>query len=220
MSDRKKRDRILLAVLPHVVFDGWSDRAMRAALADAGLSGDDARAVFPDGMGQVVAHFSDWADRQMLNALEKAEKAGEKGGVRATIALAVRLRLEALAPYQEAVRRALSYLSMPQNARAAMRATYRTVNAIWFAAGDRSTDMNFYTKRALLTPVYTTTVLYWLADESEDFVETWAFLERRLDGAMRLPKLFKHGPFAGFRERARRWREAGREGQGEVPEAG
>jgi len=199
MSDRKMRDKILLATLPHVVFDGWSDKSLRAGIADAGLKRSHADAVFPNGMAGVVAHFSDWADRCMLDALEKHASQG----VRDTVILAVRLRLEALAPHQEAVRRALSYLSLPGNARGALRATYRTVNAIWFAAGDRSTDMNFYTKRALLTPVYTATVLYWMADESEDFKDTWGFLERRLDGVLKLPRLLKANPLATLRARAR-----------------
>ncbi len=56
-------------------------------------------------------------------------------------------------------------------------------------AGDEATDFNFYTKRALLTPVYTTTVLYWLADESEGFADTWGFLDRRIGDVMRIPGL-------------------------------
>jgi len=46
--------------------------------------------------------------------------------------------------------------------------------------GDRSTDFNFYTKRALLLGVHSATVLYALGDKSEDHKNTWAFLDRRI----------------------------------------
>ena len=49
-------------------------------------------------------------------------------------------------------------------------------------------DFNFYTKRALLSGVYSATVLYWLNDNSEDFEKTWQFLDRRIDDVMQIEK--------------------------------
>ncbi len=60
----------------------------------------------------------------------------------------------------------------------------RTVDALWYAAGDRSTDYNYYTKRLLLAGVYSSTLLVWLNDKSEDHGATWAFLERRIDNVL------------------------------------
>ena len=71
----------------------------------------------------------------------------------------------------------------------AAKCLYRTVDAIWYAAGDTSTDYNFYTKRGLLAGVYSSTVLYWLNDDSEGAVATWAFLDRRIADVMKVPKL-------------------------------
>jgi ubiquinone biosynthesis protein COQ9 len=62
------------------------------------------------------------------------------------------------------------------------------VDAIWRAAGDTATDWNFYTKRGLLAGVFSSTVLCWLDDTSEDHAETWAFLDRRIADVMRVPK--------------------------------
>ena len=86
------------------------------------------------------------------------------------------------------MRRALSFLAMPQNTLLALRCVYHTVDAIWHLAGDTATDWNFYSKRGLLAAVYTTTVLYWLEDESEGFTDTWAFLDRRISDVMKVPK--------------------------------
>lgn len=184
MDMEKIKDDILLATLPDVVFDGWTDRALREGAITAGYESSTALRAFPKGSADLVVHFSDWADRQMLVELER--RGFESLKVRERIALAIRVRLEVLVPYQEAVRRALSFLALPQNAALGARLLYRTVDTIWYATGDTSTDFNFYTKRALLAAVLSGTVLYWLNDRSEEFRDTHAFLDRRIDDVMRL----------------------------------
>jgi ubiquinone biosynthesis protein COQ9 len=181
------RDRLLLAILPHVPFDGWSARALAAGARDAGEPEVAVERFFPGGVKDVVAHFGDWADRQMVAALAAHDPAALR--LRERVALAVRLRLEALAPHREAVRCALAWLALPNNAPRAVRALWRTVDAIWYAVGDRSADFSFYTKRALLAGVVSATTLYWLEDGSEGFAATWSFLERRIADVMRIPAL-------------------------------
>jgi ubiquinone biosynthesis protein COQ9 len=94
------------------------------------------------------------------------------------IRFCVRARLEILEPYREAVSSGLGILAT--NGPLAVRALYRTVNRMWYAAGDTSTDFNWYTKRGLLAGVVTSTTLYWLNDKSDGREETWSFLDRRL----------------------------------------
>ena len=100
----------------------------------------------------------------------------------------MRTRLEQASSHKEAVRRGLSYLALPGNTKLAASSLYRTVDHIWHACGDQSTDFNFYTKRGLLAAVYTSTLLYWLDDVSEDHTDTWAFLDRRIADVMRVPR--------------------------------
>lgn len=204
------KDNILLATLPHVAFDGWSMRALQAGVAEAGYTPDMALRAFPGGMAEVAEHFSDYADRCMMADLEGRDLASLRVSER--IGSAIRARLEPLAPHREAVLRMLSFLALPTNALLAARCTYRTVNAIWYAAGDEATDFSFYTKRGLLTPVYTATVLYWLSDRSEGSADTWAFLQRRIADVMQLPKIQARlkktlaglpGPFRAFYQAAR-----------------
>ncbi len=179
------RDRILVATLPHAAFDGWTRRALKAGVADAGLTPDMALRAFPGGISQLVDHLADWADRRMVEELETMDL--ESMRVRDRIHTCVRVRLQVLDGYRESIRRLLSYLAMPQNAPLAVRLTWRTVDTIWYAAGDNASDFNYYTKRGLLTPVYMTTVLYWLGDVSEGSANTWTYLERRIANVMKIP---------------------------------
>jgi ubiquinone biosynthesis protein COQ9 len=180
-----ERDAAILAMLPHVPFDGWSKRALRQGVADAGLPADEADLLFPLGTVDMIETFSDVADRRMEEAAAALPETKLSARVRAVIAL----RLEQNRPYKEAIRRGLAVLALPQNARAAAGCTARTVDAIWHAAGDRSADFSWYTKRAILAAVYSATVLYWLRDTSEDDADTLAFLDRRLAGIGRIGRL-------------------------------
>jgi ubiquinone biosynthesis protein COQ9 len=180
IDDMSIEDRLLLAVLPNVAFDGWTDRALAMAAEMLDMDAAAARRVFPGGAGDLVAQFSDWADRQMLVALAAQGDAFHAMKVREKITLAVRTRLEILEPHKEAVRRATTVLALPSNAALAARLLYRTVDRMWDAAGDTASDINRYTKRGLLAAVQSSTTFYWLADRSEGHEATWAFLDRRI----------------------------------------
>jgi len=185
--DRERvRREIVAAALPHVPFDGWSQTALRQAAIDAGYAATMPLRVFPGGPVEVVDFWCAESDRAMVAAIERQNGAAMK--VRERVALGVRLRLEPLTPQRESVRRALGLLALPFNAGVALKTLWRTVDAIWYAAGDTATDFNFYTKRGLLAGVYGATVAYWLDDKSEGQADTWAFLERRIADTMRLPQ--------------------------------
>ena len=189
MGIEETRARLLEATLPHVAFDGWTMTAMLAGARNIGLSAAELANAFPGGPVEMIELMSIEADHRMLEALEREDLARRK--VRERVALGVRRRLELYTADREAIRRALAVLALPQNAPLALRLLYRTVDAIWYAAGDAATDFNFYTKRALLAGVYSSTLLTWLDDRSPGQVETWAFLDRRIADAMRAPRLLQ-----------------------------
>lgn len=184
MNIDETRAKLLDATLAHVPFDGWSGRALRAGAADIGLDPARAANAYPGGPAELLEAFSAEIDRRMLEELERRDLASMK--LRRRIATAVRTRLELLAPHREAVRRGLSFLALPKNVALGTKCLYRTADAIWHAAGDASTDYNFYTKRLLLAGVYSSTLLFWLSDESQGYAETWAFLDRRIEEVVKV----------------------------------
>ena len=180
------KEAILLASLAHIPFDGWGEAALARGADDAGYDSATARRLFPGGAAEMIALHSHYADRHMLEELAGLDLDAMK--IRDRITLAVRVRLQQNALHREAVRRAMARLALPHNAMLATQLLYRTVDAMWHAAGDTATDHNFYTKRALLAGVYASTVMCWLNDGSPDLEVTWAFLDRRIAEVMRVPK--------------------------------
>ncbi len=186
-KNTEERDHLLLAMLPHVLFDGWSEKALLAGYEDLGGKSPDAQLLFPGGLREAAKHFGDYMDRQMQAELAKLDL--EKMSMRERIAMGIRVRLELLTPHREAVRRLLAFLALPGNHFTGMQITSRTVDTIWHAIGDTSTDFSYYSKRALLAGVYGSTILYWLSDNSEEFLETHDFLDRRIAGVLKIPNI-------------------------------
>jgi ubiquinone biosynthesis protein COQ9 len=179
--------RILDAALPAIVFDGWTQATLEKAAESIGLTAFDVKRAFPDGVVDAVALFSARADAQMLETLARDFDLS-KMKIRERIATCVMVRLRQNTPHREAVRRAIGFYAMPWHTGAGLAALYATVDAMWRAAGDTSTDYNFYTKRLLLSGVFTSTVNVWLDDTSEDLAETQSFLRRRIENVMEIEK--------------------------------
>lgn len=199
MTYDRDADRLALleATLSHAAFDGWSQKAFDTGAKDGGIPPDRALNAFPGGMAELLAFYHEVEDRHMLEAMARANVSDMR--VRDRIVFAVKARLQRNMRHREAIKSACSFLAMPHNAALALRVLYRTVDAMWYGAGDTSTDFNFYTKRALLAGVYSSTVFYWLNDKSTGAADTWAFLDRRIDEVMQVPKVL--GKFGGIANR-------------------
>lgn len=181
-----ERDAALRAMLPHVPRLGWGEAALRTGLLAGGGNADMAGWLFPRGPVGMVEAWCDLTDRDMTEAAmaEGIEEMRIPARIRALIALRLRL----LAPHKAAARRGMALLSLPWNLGVAARVTARTVDAMWQAAGDNSSDISFYTRRATLAAIYTATQAYWLQDPDPEGEATLAFLDRRLAELGRLQR--------------------------------
>lgn len=179
-------DTLLDAALGHVPFDGWSDATFRAAIAETGIAPGLAHGLCPRGAVDLAVAYHRRGDARMMERLEQAELGAMR--FRDRIAAAVRYRLEVVED-PELVRRGMTLFALPQHAPEGARLIWETCDRIWTALGDESDDINWYTKRATLSGVYSSTVLYWLGDQSEGHAATWAFLDRRIEDVMRFETL-------------------------------
>lgn len=178
------RNAVIAAALPHVPFDGWSDRALAAAVADAGVDPGLSRLAFPRGGIDLALAFHNARDAQLAADLASSDLLGLR--FRDRIAWAVVHRLELVAADREAVRRGATLFALPIHAADGARAIWHTADTIWTALGDTAQDVSWYTKRATLAAVYSSALLYWLGDETPGFTATREFVARRIGDVMRI----------------------------------
>ncbi|GLQ35893.1 hypothetical protein GCM10007939_21770 [Amylibacter marinus] len=181
------RAALLGAILPHVEFDGWGANALQFAISDSGVDAGLAMQAAPRGAIDLAVAFHRTGDVDMVAGFQGTDITNLK--YREKVALLIRLRLQAAKSHPEAVRRAASLFALPQNMAEGSQLIWDTSDAIWNALGDTSRDANWYTKRATLSAVYSTTVLYWLGDNSTDYADTWAFLDRRIENVMQFERV-------------------------------
>lgn len=177
----------LAAELPHhAAFDGWTPDALSLAAGATDIDPAVAALAFPGGAMDMMDAWFAHIDEAMLANLTPEVLAGMK--IRARITALVAARLDLLSEHIEALRRALAVLALPQNLPRATKLSWRAADAMWHAAGDTATDLNHYSKRAILGTVYMATIMAMMDDESEGYADTRAFLGRRIDGIMRFEK--------------------------------
>lgn len=168
------------------VFDGWNEAAVTAAAVAANVDPAAALYLFRDGAMDMIAAWIGAVDAAMIRALPRERLANLP--IRERIRQLVQFRLDRIAGQEEALRRALAIMAMPQNARDALGLGWRSADAMWRLAGDTATDYNHYTKRAILAGIYAATLAVFADDRSEDKADTRAFLDRRISGIIRFEK--------------------------------
>ena len=183
-------DELRLALAPRIasaaIFDGWSKTAVAAAARGQGIDQAVAALAFPGGAMDMIAAWIASVDADMEQAFAGEPLAGL--AIRERIRRLVTFRLDAIAGCEEALRRALAIMAMPQNATRSLRLGWASADAMWRLAGDTATDYNHYSKRAILAGVYAATLAVLATDESEGRGDTRAFLDRRLADIMRFEK--------------------------------
>ena len=179
-------------MLRHVPFDGWSETAMQTTAQELGLSASDVARLFPKGFASVITIGSDDVDAKMVvKFMDRFSDKFDGMPVHIKIRELLLVRFEILHPHKEAVRKLITFMAMSEHAELGSRLLYKTLDRVWRAAGDRSTDFNFYTKRATLGAVYGATMLAFLDDDTPDMQKTRAFLDRRLQDVAKIPKVTK-----------------------------
>ncbi|HEX8654273.1 MAG TPA: COQ9 family protein [Allosphingosinicella sp.] len=194
-------DELRAALAPlvpaHAAFDGWSGEALAMAAAELGVPAGRARLAFPGGAVQMIDCWFDSIDVAMLGAFPPERIQAMK--IRERIRELVLFRIERMLPQREALRRAAAILARPQNLRTSAKLAWRAADRMWRVAGDKATDFNHYSKRAILSGVYGSTMLVFLDDNSEDLADTRAFLSRRIENVMEFEKV--KASWRGSRER-------------------
>jgi ubiquinone biosynthesis protein COQ9 len=184
-------DEVRAALAPIIArnagFDGWSDAAVHAAADEAGVDRDVAKLAFKDNAIDMIDAWIDSIDLELAHRLPAEKLAAMKIRDRITALLAT--RLEIMAPDRESLRRAMAIMAMPQNLVRSAKIGWRSADRMWRLAGDSASDFNHYTKRMTLSAVYASTLSVFVNDDSDNFADARAFLDRRIDNVMQFEKV-------------------------------
>ena len=182
----KARADILAAMLPQAAFDGWTQKSLRAAVKNTDLPKGAEELYFPQGPLEVIRFWSEQMNIKIAADMAELDQANMK--IRDKVTAGVLSALYAIGPHEEAARRALSRMSLPDALGQGPRQLWSVADTIWHAIGDTSTDGNYYSKRTILAGVIASTLTVWLSDEEPQKPKARKFLDDRIANVMSFEK--------------------------------
>jgi len=165
----------LLELLP---FNEWNSKLLEEAEEKCGFAKSYALILFPDGLSEIIEFLEEHLDNILLESLTKIE---EPAKIREKISLAVKIRIKSVLPIIHSKNAAYFALNPMQGTEIA----FRSCDAIWRYAGDKSLDFNYYTKRGLLLSVYVSSILFYIQDESDNYIDTDKFIETSVENIVK-----------------------------------
>ncbi|KAG8529387.1 uncharacterized protein KY384_006023 [Bacidia gigantensis] len=180
------KSAILSSALKHVPAHGFTEQSLRLGAQDAGFLPISTN-LFPDGAFSLVSYHLTTQRLSLSNQFQRPDISPATNEAPSdmlqrlqTIALH---RLHANIPYISQYQSALALLSLPSNVSSGLKELARLADEILYLAGSTTVTTAWFTDRAALASIYASAELYMTQDKSKGFVETDAFLQRRLDEA-------------------------------------
>ncbi|MBC65250.1 MAG: COQ9 family protein [Rhodobacteraceae bacterium] len=180
-------NKFIEIALKHVPFEGWNEQVFEKTCLEANISIIQGKLLFPRSSTDLMLSFLKRDDEKLSSLIKKSDNVNQK--YRNRISNAIFDRINLAQQNREAYRKALSLLALPHMAPDNAAMMWNLSDTIWIALNDSSTDINWYTKRITLGFVYSTSLIYWLGDESHELKKTKDFLERRIEDVMEFEKV-------------------------------
>lgn len=178
------------AMLENVPFSSWGEETISYAEKKLQVRHGTFKLYFPKGAIDAIDYMCSYFDSLLAERIKNSDIENYKTAKR--VRESVIMWLDILKEYKEVIEKTMAFLSLPGNLNKATSFLWRTASVIWYDAGyDDSVDFNYYSKRFLLTGVLSSVLLYFVKDNSDNFMSTIEFLDNRLKDAAYMGKAAK-----------------------------
>mgnify|MGYP006396155907 FL=1 len=176
MSDNQKKQRFLNHFISIVQKNSWNIESFNKAQKKLKYSPNLLKVLFPNKLNDLVFYFSDFINKKMITAYKK--KRINKKSLRLQILTLLKIRFNILNEYKSVIKESMVFLCSPSKQLLSSKLIFKTADFMWISINDKSTDYNFYTKRAILGTIYSVVILFWLNDKSNKLDKTYNLLEK------------------------------------------
>ena len=191
-EDEQIRESILSASLKFVPGYGWTKHAVEAGTESLGYPTVTAGVISDPDISLIHYHYrvaNEKLIKLMKKEIEEQKASGQEVNVTQFLKKSIKQRLKMNVPYMSRWAEALAIMTYPQNAPTSLNLGLELVDSMWHVGGDTNVDVSWYTKRLILLGIYKTTELAMMQDQSDGYLDTWAFLDRRFDDSKNLQEL-------------------------------
>ncbi len=183
----QQRTQFIEELVPFVSAEGWLERVMADVSESLWQDRIRYRLLFND-ISEIVKYFENQEDIKMLQKIGK-KKEGES--VRGHIGLMLKCRIKEISGGRKMHQHLKEFYLSLKHISDVPKAVWNTSDVIWKAAGDKSLDMNYYSKRFLLSSVYTMAIKHYLDDKPDvdGYIDDALNKVVKIAQKLKLPKL-------------------------------
>ena len=179
------RKKILNESKKHIVKHGWNEKLFTLITKNNKFKIEEILALFPNGYLSLLEFYLQELNIQMTLSAKNLSLNQMKTHKR--IREIILLRLKINQDEKDLIKRTYFTLFLPQHSKIALMALYKTVDQMWFLAGDNSTNFNFYSKRAILASIYTGVMIHFV--NNDNIEETIILLNKQLKRVSKIPQI-------------------------------
>jgi len=176
---------ILEEAKKYIFSNGWNENLLNLISKNKKFKINEINSLFPDGYVSLLKFYLEELNSNFILQAKKLNLKNIRTHIKVRKLILLKLKLY---QYEKTIiRKTYFSLLSPKHLNISSRALYNTVDDIWFFAGDESTDFNFYSKRAILSTIYSSVILHWI--NNEDIHLTEKFLDKQLFRVSKIPIL-------------------------------
>ena len=182
-TDYKKKLNILNITKEIISSKGWSENLIKL-LVKQGVNSSDLLVSFNNDYKKILLFSLEELNYSLENKIKKINIINIPTHKR--IKKILNLKIEIMNEDKLFYKKTFYHLLLPQNSKIMKKNLYKSVNSMWYFAGDNSTDFNFYTKRLILTAVYVNALFVFF---NKDNFSAEQNIDENLKRLSRIPKL-------------------------------
>ena len=182
-TENKKKIDILKKAKKIVSIEGWSSEIF-SKLQKQNIEKNDLFFFFQDGYKDLLEYALQKINEKLENKLKKINLINFP--INKRIKKILLLRFDILNEDKEFYNKTFNHLLLPTNNKISKKSLYNSVSTMWYLAGDNSTDFNFYTKRLILSGVYTNALFVFFSKEMKYVEEN---IDKNLKRISKIPRI-------------------------------
>ena len=165
--------------------NGWSNNIFKDISKKMNLNYFEIRALFPEAYVTLLNMYLNEINQKMVKESKNIDLIRLR--VHERVKELIILRLKIMSKDKRLLSKTFSYLMLPGNYKLASMNLFKTVDEIWYLTGDTSSDFNYYTKRLILSKVYTITLIHFM--NNANIEDTIVVLNKQLAKVSKIPKI-------------------------------
>ena len=167
MENQDKKEIILQEFLKALESSRFNDFTLQSVAGSLEITSGELNLIFPNGLEDVPKELLKKHKNELQAGILEMEKTGITEGVKRSVLLS----FELLNQHKKAVRKIFKFLISPKSIFLAPKFLYEISDTIWKSLGVNDSTFSFYSKRLILSTIYSNCFIYFCLSKNGEKLE-------------------------------------------------